>query len=93
MPRSDAEKSRPDQGPWTPDQVRDTLRNPIYAGLGSYLPIVGDEEWIKANARLIREEGPEQYLANLLRVLRDTFGQPPQGEAGSIADSRLGKRG
>jgi len=61
--------------------------------LGSYPAIVSDEEWIKANARLIQEEGPEQYLANLLRVLRNTFGQPPQGEAGSIDDSRLNERG
>lgn len=93
MSRSDAEKSRPDQGLWTGDQVRDTLRNPIYAGLGPYPAIVSDEEWIEANAQLIREEGPEQYLANLLCVLRDTFGQPPQGEAASIDDPRLGERG
>jgi len=88
MSRSNAEKSRPDQGLWTGDQVRDTLRNPIYAGLGPYPAIVSDE-----NAQLIREEGPEQYLANLLRVLRNTFGQLPQGEAASIDDPRLGERG
>jgi len=69
-----------DQGPWTEDQVRGVLHNPIYAGLGPYPAIVPDKDWIAVNIRLIKEEGPEQYLVNLLYVLRATFGQAPEGQ-------------
>jgi hypothetical protein len=53
---------------WTPDSVARTLINPGYCL--SQPPVVDEEQWIKANARLIRELGAETYLATLLSVLR-----------------------
>jgi hypothetical protein len=44
--------------------------NPIYAGIPPYPPLVSDEEWIAAARRVIEQEGIEQFLANMLYLLR-----------------------
>ncbi len=58
---------------WTEAAVRGTLCNPVYAGLGPFPQIVDDETWVRAAARVIRTEGPEQFLVNMLHVLRQSF--------------------
>jgi hypothetical protein len=35
--------------------------------------VVEDAAWVRACARLIEEEGPEQFLVNLLYVLPECF--------------------
>jgi hypothetical protein len=42
--------------------------NPNYCLTGP--PIVTEEKWIEANARLVQKMGAESYLATLLSVLR-----------------------
>ena len=55
--------------PWTEDSVARTLINPNYCLPDP--PVVAEEKWIKANARLVQKEmGAEFYLATLLSVLR-----------------------
>ena len=44
--------------------------NPVYAGIPPYPPLVSDEEWIAAARRVIEQEGPEQFLTNMLYLLR-----------------------
>jgi hypothetical protein len=44
--------------------------NPIYAGIPPYPPLVSDEDWIVAARRVIEQEGIEQFLANMLYLLR-----------------------
>ena len=61
----------------SPEAVKGILVNPIYAGVGPFPRLVEDAAWVRACARLIEEEGPEQFLVNLLYVLRECF----QGEA------------
>jgi hypothetical protein len=63
-------------GEFTAEELRGILTNPIYAGLGPYPQIIADEVYIAAAARLIREQGPEQFLVNLLAVLREALGSP-----------------
>jgi hypothetical protein len=55
----------------TPEAVKGILVNPIYTGLGPFPRLVGDEAWVRACAKLIEEEGSEQFLVNLLFVLRE----------------------
>ena len=50
--------------------VRGMICNPIYTGVPPYPSIISDEEWIAAATRMINEEGVEQFLVNLLHVLR-----------------------
>jgi transcriptional regulator with XRE-family HTH domain len=61
----------PTTGEFSPDKARAVICNPVYAGLSPfYPPILDDETWVRAAARMIREEGPEQFLVNMLYVLR-----------------------
>ena len=55
----------------SPEAVKGILVNPIYTGVGPYPRLVEDEVWVRACAKLIEEEGPQQFLVNLLHVLRE----------------------
>lgn len=57
----------------TPEAVRGIIVNPIYTGIGPYPRMVEDAAWVRACAKLIQEEGAQQFLVNLLYVLRDSF--------------------
>ncbi len=61
----------PDQ--LSPEAVKGILVNPIYAGVGPFPRLVEDAAWVRACARLIEEEGPQQFLVNLLYALRLCF--------------------
>src|SRR6516165_3914821 len=64
----------------SPEAVRGILVNPIYAGVGPFPRLVQDDAWVRAGAKLIEEEGAEQFLVNLLHVLRECFGDGSAGE-------------
>jgi hypothetical protein len=55
------------------EAVKGILVNPIYAGVGPFPRLVEDAAWVRACAKLIQEEGAEQFLVNLLHVLRECF--------------------
>ncbi|MCV9964603.1 hypothetical protein OIU34_22185 [Pararhizobium sp. BT-229] len=57
-------------GEWTEEKVRAFFCNPVYAGIGGYPQMVDDETWIRAAAQSLREDGPEQWLVNMLYALR-----------------------
>jgi len=75
-----------DTGEWTPAQTRGIICNPIYAGVGPFPTLVSDDVWLRSAAVLISAEGPQQFLVNLLFVLRAVFGNvkngPPVGDSG-----------
>jgi hypothetical protein len=48
--------------------------NPIYAGVGEYPRMISDEQWVRAAQKVLEEDGAEQFLVNLLHVLRSTLG-------------------
>ncbi len=57
-------------GEMTEQNVRAMLCNPIYAGIADYPPMISDEQWIRAAAKGIKDDGAEQWLVNMLHVLR-----------------------
>jgi len=57
----------------TPAEIRGMVSNPVYAGMGPFPALVSDEEWVAAAAQAIKKEGTEQFLVNLLYVLRQTL--------------------
>jgi hypothetical protein len=57
----------------SPEAVRGILVNPIYAGVGPFPRLVEDAAWVRACDKLIEEEGADQFLVNLLYVLRACF--------------------
>ena len=61
----------PDQ--LSPEAVKGILVNPIYTGVGPFPRLVEDAARVRACSKLIEQEGPEQFLVNLLYVLRECF--------------------
>jgi hypothetical protein len=68
-----------DLGTMTPEKVRSLFCNPIYVGIGPFPGLVDDETWVRAAARMIAEEGAEQFLVNMLYVLRQSFAASSRG--------------
>lgn len=58
------------------NEAKRMLANPYYAVViaeslyGDHEPLVSEEDWIKANAKLIGEIGAEEWLYRLLEVLK-----------------------
>jgi len=49
------------------------MSNPVYTGIPPYPRAISDETWIRAAAELIKQEGPEQFLVNMLYMLRSSM--------------------
>ena len=65
-----------DLGKMTGAIVRSLFCNPIYVGIDGFPALIDDETWVRAASRMIREEGAEQFLVNMLYVLRQSL--PPE---------------
>jgi hypothetical protein len=50
--------------------VKGILVNPLNAGAGPFPPLVSDAQWVGACKKLLQQESPEQFLVNLLFMLR-----------------------
>lgn len=74
LPKPNVDTNTRESDDWTVDKVRFFFCNPIYAGLGPFPQIVDDETWVRAAAKSLREDGPEQWLVNMLHVLRASMG-------------------
>jgi hypothetical protein len=57
----------------SPEAVKGILVNPIFTGFGPFPRLVEDAAWVRACAKLIEKEGADQFLVNLLYVLRGCF--------------------
>ena len=68
----------------TPEAIKGLLLNPIYAGVGPYPAIVEKRQWVCACEKIIEEDGAEQFLVNLLYVLRECFDDE---DVGSLDES------
>ena len=83
LPKPNVDLTTGEDGEMTAEKVRAMFCNPLYAGITANFPkLVDDETWIRAAAQAIREHGPEQWLVNMLYVLRETLGTgtPKAGE-------------
>ena len=67
--------------------IKGMICNPIYAGIPPFQQIVSDEAWIQAASQLISEEGPEQFLVNMLYMLRQSMGSyANQAQPAAVAE-------
>jgi hypothetical protein len=57
------------------------MSNPIYVGVPPYQRVISDEIWIRTAVELIKEQGPEQFLVNMLYMLRTSMVEALPGEA------------
>ena len=60
---------------FTSEEILGMVCNPVYAGFGPFPAVMSDEQWVAAAAMAIKKEGAEQFLVNLLHVLRETFAE------------------
>ena len=67
--------------------LRGMICNPVYAGIASFPKVVDDEIWVKAAAQLIAEEGVEQFLVNMLYVLRQSLQDEGKEEEAASSES------
>ena len=74
------------------EKIRGVICNPIYAGVGPFPRMVSDETWIGSAAKLVRDEGPEQFLVNMLYVLRRSFDALDTGQAKPVKSQRRLRR-
>jgi hypothetical protein len=59
-----------DNRPMTEAAIRGILCNPLYAGIGPFPRTVSDEQWVSAAGAQIAAGGTEQFLVNMLAMLR-----------------------
>ena len=66
----------------TPEMLRGLVCNPIYTGMGPFPALIDDETWVHAASRAIEDDGAEQFLVNMLYVLRQSLGtdMPESGD-------------
>jgi hypothetical protein len=57
----------------TQEAITGMVINPISTGIAPFPRMVEDEAWVRACEKVIKDEGPEQFLVNLLFVLRESF--------------------
>jgi len=54
--------------------IKGMLMNPAYAGIADFPPLVSDKQWINSAKKIMKQDSPEQFLVNLLFLLRSTLG-------------------
>jgi hypothetical protein len=64
----------------SPAAIKGILVNPTYTGVGPFPRLIRDEVWVRACAKLIEEEGADQFLVNLLYVLRECLPAESTGQ-------------
>jgi len=83
LPKPNVDLSPSGDGDVTPEQVRALFCNPLFTGIAHFPKVVDDETWVRAAMQAIREHGAEQWLVNMLYVLReflDTSAPTSNGE-------------
>lgn len=54
--------------------IKGIAMNPAYAGFGEIPPMVSEKQWVAACKKIMEQDTPEQFLVNLLFLLRSMFG-------------------
>ena len=71
LPKPNATFRTNDQGgEFAASDILGMVCNPIYAGMGPFPQLIPDEEWVAAASQAIKKEGSEQFLVNMLYLLR-----------------------
>jgi len=58
---------------WSTADIGGVLCNPVYTGIDPFPQIVPEDLWLKAAEKQVAEEGAEQYLVNVLFMLKASF--------------------
>lgn len=58
---------------WSAADIGGVLCNPVVTGLGPFPQVVPENIWLKAAEKQVAEEGAEQYLVNMVFMLKESF--------------------
>lgn len=68
-----------ESGSWTPEMVAGVIINPFNAVelapelIYQHEPLISEEDWVRANLRVIEQSGAEFFLHALLRILKGEY--------------------
>jgi len=88
LPKPNVHYPSPSSDTLDEEGIKGMVCNPIYAGLPPFPQVISDEAWVQAAAQLINEEGPEQFLVNMLYMLRQSMDRhlnPPAPATSTIS--------
>jgi hypothetical protein len=74
LPKPNVDLTRSEDGEMTAEKVRALFCNPLFTGIAHVPKVVDDETWVRAAAQALIEHGSEQWLVNMLYVLREFLG-------------------
>ena len=69
--------------PFTPDDIRAILTNPVYTGIGPFQAIVDEETWLDVNVAIIAEEGAPETIQCIVAQFEESFPDAPNLDAGA----------
>ena len=63
-----------DSADFTEAGIKGIAMNPAYAGFGEFPPMVSEKQWVASCKTIMEQDTPEQFLVNLLFLLRSMLG-------------------
>jgi hypothetical protein len=61
---------------WTEGMVVGAMCNPVLAGIPPFPAIMSDRKWISGMVGAVKQRGTQQFLVDLLYVLKRSYGAP-----------------
>ena len=65
---------------FTEAEIKGILMNPAYTGFGEFPALVSEKQWVSACKKIMENDTPEQFLVNLLFLLRSMLGYVGEAE-------------
>lgn len=78
LPQADVTLVTVVREPFTWDEARGIFSNPMHAGIGRHPREIDDASWVRAAANIMRSDGLEKWLVNMLFLLRAQLGEPKE---------------
>ncbi len=72
MPKPNVEYAGNNSDNLTEKQINGMLCNPLYTGIDVFPTLLTEDNWIKSAKQFIEKEGIDQFLVNMLYMLKET---------------------
>ena len=69
--------------PFTAEDIRAILTNPVYTGIGPFPDLIEEETWLDVNVAIIAEEGAPETIQCMVAQFEGSFPDAPNLDAGA----------
>jgi hypothetical protein len=69
--------------PFTAEDIRAILTNPVYTGIGPFPDLIDEETWMDVNVAIIAEEGAPEAIQYIVAQFEGSFPDAPNLDAGA----------